>query len=137
MSTRARRSQVVLWAILAPDGTVTKGRGTRPPDGWFNDVRASVGVALHVLGHPPIYAVRPTCSNEVDKGVTGAFECVELDRTWGVIPEPGAQVWFFPGGAMVGIGRDTNEVQRLVAAFQGKLEASKVAHGPDQRGRPE
>lgn len=130
-------SQVVTWSILGQDGSVTKGSGTRPPDGWFNEVRACIGLGLRVLGHPPIYAVRPTCSHDVDRGLTRGGADYELERFWGVQPEPGSTVWFFPGGDMVGFGRDTNEVGRLLLAFQGKLKASEVAGGPDQRGRPE
>ena len=130
-------SQVVRWAILMQDGSITKGAGTKPPPGWFNDVRRCVGLALRQLGVPPIYAVRPVCSHDVDKGITSAGAQVELERVWGVKPEPGSQVWFFPGGRMIGVGRDTNEVERLVFAFQGKVEAGEVASGPDQRDRPE
>ena len=134
---RARTSQVALWALLMPDGSIVKGKGTKPPAGWFNDVRRCVGLALRVLGHPPLYAVRPVCSHDVDQGVTGSGEHVELDRVWGVKPEPGSQVWLFTGGEKIGLGRDTNEVERLVLAFQGKVKAGEVARGPDQRDRPE
>ena len=130
-------SQVVHWSILMPDGSITKGAGTKPPPGWFNEVRRCVGLGLLILGHPPVYAVRPVCSHDVDQGLTGAGAQVELDRVWGVKPEPGSQVWLFTGGKMIGLGRDTNEVARLVLAFQGKVDAREVARGPDQRGRPE
>ena len=114
---------------MLPDGTVNQGGGREPPPGWFNQVRACLGLALLIDGYPPIYAVRPVCSNDVDRGVGSSL----VLRFWGVKPEPGSQVWFFPDASAIGFGRDTNEVQRLVLAFQGKLDPEKVAGGPDQR----
>lgn len=127
-------SRPVSWAILSPAGEISKGSGFRPPPGWFSEVRACLGLALLVQGYPPVYAVRPTCSNDVDRVVYAGGADQEQQRFWGVKPEPGSEVWFFPDARMIGFGRDTNEVQRLVLAFQGKLEAERVAGGPDQRG---
>ena len=125
----------VSWCLLAQDGSKEKGSGTKPPAGWFDKVGVCVGLAILIPGFPPVYAVRPRCSNDVDRGLFDDGTERELARFWGIAPEPGSQVWFFPGGGLVGFGQDTNEVQRLVLAFQGKLKASEVARGPDQRGR--
>lgn len=126
---------IATWSILFADGTIKQGRAALPPAGWFKDVRACVGLALLLPGYPPIYAVRPVCSNDVDKGLCASGGQVELARFWGVTPEPGSQVWFFPDASMIGLGRDTTEVQRLAIAFRGKVDPGKVACGPDQRDR--
>lgn len=123
-------SRAVTWSVMAPDGTIKQSWGTEPPAGWFNDVRACLGLALLFEGYPPVYAVRPVCSNDVDRGFSVRDPVI---RFWGIKPEPGSQVWFFPDASMIGFGRDTNEVQRLALAFRGKLKAEKVAGGPDQR----
>ena len=126
----------VTWSLLFPDGRLKQDTGYDPPDGWFNDVRACLGLALLFPGYPPLYAVRPRCSNDVDLTVFGDGSR-KTRRLWGVKPEPGSEVWFYPDARMIGMGRDTNEVERLVLAFQGKLRVEEVARAPDQRGRPE
>ncbi len=127
----------VTWSILFPTGEIKQGRGLVPPPGWFNDVKDSLGVALLFAGYPPVYAIRPTCSNDVDRVVFADGGQAEAARFWGVQPEPGSSAWFYPNAKVLGLGRDTSEVERLIACFQGKLEAERVAGGPDQRGRPE
>jgi hypothetical protein len=124
------------WSILFADGSVKKGRGIKPPPGWFNDVKRCVGLALKLTGNIPVFAVRPVCSNDVDRKV-GSCGGTETARYWGLKPEPGSQVWIFPRGDLLGLGRDVCEVERLVLAFQGKVKAEKVAGGPDQRGQSE
>lgn len=126
---------VVSWALLARDGTTEKGRGPKPPEGWFDRAACSLGAAIQFPGCPPVYAVRPRFSCDVECGLRGDGQTQELARWWGIKPEPGAQVWFGADGSMIGIGRDTTEVQRLVAALQGKLDPEKVSRGHDQRGQ--
>ena len=125
---------VVAWALLAPDGTTEQGRGKRPPPGWFTRAACCFGAALQFPGYPPVFVVRPRFSCDVEAALCGDGLTRELARWWGITPEPGSQIWFGPDASMIGIGRDTNEVQRLVAAIQGKLEPEKVSYGHDQRG---